>query len=159
MQAPGPQVDDAEPGGQTPLMLACIKGQLDLVKQLLSLGARVNPAGLDTVALRRQRRHRRTALAIAQLLLDTPTVSTPRISRKTAHTMIRWRRNMAHKPWFSCLLDAGADVQARNELGLTRSGLRAPFGPRLYGARILRSRLTTPPAAPRPAGNWCSMNS
>ncbi len=71
LQAPGLRVNDANPQGETPLMLACIKGQLDLVRELLSLGARINQPGWAPLhyAASADAPH---SLAIAQLLLDEP---------------------------------------------------------------------------------------
>ncbi len=50
---------DVEPrnkADESPLMLAALDGQLELVKQLVALGADVNKTGLGTVALRRHAR-------------------------------------------------------------------------------------------------------
>lgn len=116
LQAPGLQLDAANRGGETALMHACIKGHMELVRQMLRMGAKINHPGWTPLhyAASADTEH---SVEIAALLLEhhayidaeSPNQSTPLMlaAQYGSEAMVR------------LLLSAGADVQLKNQLGLT----------------------------------------
>lgn len=116
IKAPGVRINDASASGETALMHACIKGHIDVVKQLLALGARINHPGwtpLHYVASS-DTEH---SVAIAQLLLDQHAYIDAESPNKSTPLMLA--AQYGSEKMVKLLLDAGADVQLRNELNLT----------------------------------------
>lgn len=116
IKAPGIRINDASASGETALMHACIKGHIDVVKQLLALGARINHPGwtpLHYVASS-DTEH---SVAIAQLLLDQHAYIDAESPNKSTPLMLA--AQYGSEKLVKLLLDAGADVQLRNELNLT----------------------------------------
>lgn len=116
IKAPGIHINAASPAGETALMHACIKGHIDVVKQLLALGARVNHPGWTALhyAASADTEH---STAIAQLLLDQHAYIDAESPNKSTPLMLA--AQYGSQAMVQLLLDAGADVQARNELGLS----------------------------------------
>lgn len=114
--APGVRINDASPSGETALMHACIKGHLDVVQQLLALDARINQPGWTPLhyAASADTEH---SLAIAQLLLERHAYIDAESPNKSTPLMLA--AQYGSQAMVQLLLDAGADVQARNQLGLT----------------------------------------
>lgn len=116
LQAPGIRINDASAQGETALMQACIKGHLDVVKQLLVMGARVNHPGWTPLHYAASA-DTENSVAIAALLLEhhayidaeSPNQSTP----------LMLAAQYGSEGMAQLLLDAGADIQLRNQLGLT----------------------------------------
>lgn len=116
LQAPSLQLDAANRGGETALMHACIKGHMELVRQMLRMGAKINHPGWTPLhyAASADTEH---SVEIAALLLEhhayidaeSPNQSTPLMlaAQYGSEAMVR------------LLLSAGADVQLKNQLGLT----------------------------------------
>lgn len=116
LQAPSLQLDAANRGGETALMHACIKGHIELVGQMLRMGAKINHPGWTALhyAASADTEH---SVEIAALLLEhhayidaeSPNQSTPLMlaAQYGSEAMVR------------LLLSAGADVQLKNQLGLT----------------------------------------
>lgn len=116
IKAPGVRINEASASGETALMHACIKGHIDVVKQLLALGARINHPGwtpLHYVASS-DTAH---SIAIAKLLLDQHAYIDAESPNKSTPLMLA--AQYGSEAMVKLLLDAGADVQLRNELNLT----------------------------------------
>lgn len=116
LKAPNIRIDDASAAGETALMLACIKGHLDVVQQLLAMGARVNQPGWAPLhyAASADTEH---SVTIAQLLLDQHAYIDAESPNKSTPLMLA--AQYGSEGMVQLLLDAGADVQLRNQLGLS----------------------------------------
>jgi len=116
LKAPGVRIDDASPAGETALMHACIKGHVDVVKQLLAMGARVNQPGWTPLhyAASADTEH---SIAIAQLLLEQHAYIDAESPNKSTPLMLA--AQYGSEGMVKLLLNAGADVQLRNQLGLS----------------------------------------
>lgn len=116
LKAPGIRIDDASPAGETALMHACIKGHLDVVQQMLAMGARINQPGWTPLhyAASADTEH---SVTIAQLLLDQHAYIDAESPNKSTPLMLA--AQYGSERMVQLLLDAGADVQLRNQLGLS----------------------------------------
>ena len=116
IKAPGIRIDDASKNRETALMHACIKGHIDVVKQLLALDARVNQPGWTPLhyAASADTEH---SVQIAQLLLDRHAYIDAESPNKSTPLMLA--AQYGSERMVQLLLDAGADVQLRNQLGLS----------------------------------------
>jgi len=116
LQAPGIRIDEANRAGETALMHASIKGHIDVVRQLLKMGAKVNHPGWTPLHYAASADHEHS-VEIAALLLEhnayidaeSPNQSTP----------LMLAAQYGSEAMVNLLLNAGADVQLRNQLGLT----------------------------------------
>ena len=115
MDAPGLRVTDANPLGETALMQACIKGDLEFVQQLLAKGARINHPGWAPLHYAASGNHPQS-VAIAQLLLDQHAYIDAESPNRSTPLMLA--AQYGSQDMVELLLQAGADVHARNELGL-----------------------------------------
>lgn len=110
---PKVQLDVRNRHDETPLMMACLKGQLAVVQQLLARDVDVNKPGWTPLHYAATRGH----LTVMQLLLEhhayidaeSPNGSTP----------LMLAAQYGSLEAVQLLLDAGADVSAKNALGLT----------------------------------------
>ena len=116
LQAPGIDVNAANAGGETPLMYACIKGQVDWVRQLLRMGAKVNHPGWTPLhyAASADTPH---SVEIAALLLEHHAYIDAQSPNQSTPLMLA--AQYGSEAMVNLLLSAGADVQLRNQLGLT----------------------------------------
>lgn len=116
LKAPSIRIDAVSSAGETALMHACIKGQVDVVKQLLAMGARVNQPGWTPLhyAASADTEH---SVAIAQLLLDRHAYIDAESPNKSTPLMLA--AQYGSERMVQLLLDAGADVQLHNQLGLS----------------------------------------
>src|SRR5574344_1004789 len=103
LMAPKVNVNAANRSGETPLMLACIKGQLPLVRRLLAQGADVNQPGWAPLHY----------VASADL---PDSVAIARILLHDEHAYIDATSPNGSTP---LLLAEGADAHVRNHQGLT----------------------------------------
>ncbi|WP_354415248.1 ankyrin repeat domain-containing protein [Variovorax atrisoli] len=113
IEAPQTDVDIASPKDETPLMLAAIKGQQDVVDQLLKRDAAVNKTGwtpLHYAATSGQ-------IAIMKTLLENFAFIDAQSPNGTTPLMMAamYGSNDAVK----LLLDEGADTTMKNQLGMT----------------------------------------
>lgn len=116
LKAPSIRINDASRAGETALMHACIKGHLDVVKQLLAMGARINQPGWAPLHYAASA-DTADSLTIAQLLLDQHAYIDAESPNKTTPLMLA--AQYGSEAMVQLLLDAGADVQLRNQLGLS----------------------------------------
>lgn len=116
LQAPGVRIDAASKAGETALMHACIKGHLKMVEQLLAMDARVNQPGWAPLhyAASADTEH---SVDIAALLLERHAYIDAESPNKSTPLMLA--AQYGSEAMVQLLLDAGADVQLRNQLGLT----------------------------------------
>jgi len=116
IKARGVNIDAASPSGETALMHACIKGHLDVVKQLIALDARINHPGWTPLHYAASADHE-NSVEIAKLLLEHHAYIDAESPNKSTPLMLA--AQYGSEAMVQLLLDAGADVQLRNQQGLT----------------------------------------
>lgn len=116
IKAPGIHINAVSTAGETALMHACIKGHIDVVRQLLALGARVNQPGWTPLhyAASADTEH---STEIVRLLLEQHAYIDAESPNQSTPLMLA--AQYGSQDMVLLLLDAGADVQARNQLGLS----------------------------------------
>jgi ankyrin repeat protein len=150
MDAPQTNVDLANPKDETPLMLAAIKGQQDLVNQLLKRDAAVNKTGwtpLHYAATSGQ-------LTIMKVLLDNYAFIDAQSPNGTTPLMMAAMYGSSEA--VKLLLAEGADTTMKNQLGMTavdfaNKANRAETASMISQAEVARAN------APRPVlkdGKW-----
>ena len=97
---------------ESPLMLAALKGQLDLAKKLIERGADVNKTGWTPLHYAATGGH----LALLNLLLENHAYIDAESPNKTTPLMMAAQYGNAES--VKLLLEAGADASLRNQLGL-----------------------------------------
>lgn len=113
LAAPGIDVNVANSSGETPLMMAALKGQLERCQQLLARGAAVNKSGWTPLHYAATG----PAPTIVQLLIDKGArIEAPSPNRSTPLMMAAGYGAEAN---VDVLLGRGADPRARNELQLS----------------------------------------
>lgn len=113
LAAPGIDVNVENSSGETPLMMAALKGQLERCQQLLARGAEVNKSGWTPLHYAATG----PAPTIVQLLIDKGArVDAPSPNRSTPLMMAAGYGAEAN---VDLLLGRGADPRARNELQLS----------------------------------------
>jgi hypothetical protein len=137
IEQPGIHVNALNRNGESPLMLAAIKGQLGLVKRLVAQGAQVNlhqwaplhyACSHDSIA----------AVDIVALLLDKSAYIDAESPNGTTPLMMAARYGVPEV--LSLLLQEGADASLTNELGLTALDF-AQQGQRPSSIEILKKSL------------------
>jgi uncharacterized protein len=109
---PGLKIDAANAAGETPLMMAALRGQLDNTQQLLARGAAVNRTGWAPLHYAASGPEPK----VVALLLDRgATVDAPSPNRTTALMMAA---RYGSEDAVRLLRARGADPKARNDLGL-----------------------------------------
>lgn len=99
--------------GETPLMLACLKGQVPLAKLLISRHADINQPGWTPLHYAATGGH----LELIQLLLEESAYIDAESPNGTTPLMMAARYGSAKAT--QLLINEGADLQIRNQLGLT----------------------------------------
>lgn len=135
MRVPGIDINAQSPQAETPLMLAAIRGHMDLVRVLIFMEARINQPGWTPLHYAASAATE-DSVQIAALLLEhhafidalSPNRSTPLMlaAQYGSEGMVR------------LLLRAGADVQLRNQLGLSAVDF-ARRSERAYMVRLLQA--------------------
>ena len=116
LKAPGIRINDVSAQGETALMLACIQGRLDLVKQLLAMDARINQPGWAPLHYAVSANHEHS-LEILQLLLDEHAYMDAESPNKSTPLMLA--AQYGSQDMVVTLLNAGADVELRNQQNLS----------------------------------------
>lgn len=130
LDAPGADLDLANEHGETPLMLASLKGAVDIARQLLDRGAKVDRTGWAPLHYAASG----PSVAMLKLLLDRgAAVDAPSPNETTALMMAA---RYGSEDAVALLLERGADPKRRNEKGLGC----ADFA-RLAGREALATRL------------------
>ncbi|WP_341352946.1 ankyrin repeat domain-containing protein [Comamonas denitrificans] len=143
----GPKLDvnKANPQGETPLMLACIKGRLDFVERLLQKGAQANRPGWTPLHYAASADHP-DSVAIARLLIQehyayidaqSPNGSTP----------LMLAAQYGSQAMVELLLEEGADSHVRNQLGLAAQDF-AQRSQRDYLVELLQAQRRSSRRAP-----------
>ena len=150
IDGPKTNVDTRTPSDETPLMMACLRGQIDIVRKLIARGADVNKTGwtpLHYAATGSQ-------IEIMRLLLDQSAYIDAQSPNGTTPLMMAAMYGSEDAAKF--LLDAGADPTLKNQLGLSAADFANRAG-RNELARALASaavafasryRSSSPQAAP-----------
>lgn len=116
IQQPDVQIDQANSAGETPLMLAAIRGHVDIARQLIERDAQVNKAGWTPLHYAASSSHEQ-AVQMTRLLLDhyayidaeSPNGATPLIMA------VRFGDSRV----VDLLLDEGADPTLKDKSGKT----------------------------------------
>ncbi len=140
---PKTNVDIRTPEDESPLMMACLKGHIELVKKLISRDADVNKTGWAPLHYAATGGH----TAIIELLLEQHAYIDAEWPNGTTPLMMaaHYGSPMAVK----VLLEAGADPMLKNQLGLTAIDFANRAG-RQDAAELIAARIR----AARPKGKW-----
>lgn len=128
---PRTRVDEANAAGETPLMMAALKGRLDWVARLVQMGAQVNRAGWSPLHYAASGPEPRTVV----LLLDRGAAVDARAPNGSTALMLAAR--YGSEGAVNVLLDRGADPRRRNDQGLDAAAFA-----RAAGRESLADRLT-----------------
>lgn len=107
------QIDLANPAGETPLMIAALKGRLEAVQTLLARGAMLEREGWTPLHYAASG----PAVAVVKLLLDRGARPDARSPNGTTPLMLAARNGSEAS--VALLLQRGADASLRNEQDLT----------------------------------------
>ena len=116
LKSPGIKVNEASQQGETPLMMACIKGHLDLAKELIRRGADVNRPGWTPLHYATSADLPQT-LDIIKLLLDKSAYIDAESPNGTTPLMLA--AQYSSEAVVDLLIAEGADVILRNQRGFT----------------------------------------
>ena len=110
---PKTNVDVRNPNDETPLMMACLKGQADMARRLVARGADVNKTGWTPLHYAATGGH----VEIMRMLLDQNAYIDAESPNGTTPLMMAARYGSDAAVKF--LLSAGADPTLKNQLGMT----------------------------------------
>ena len=130
MDAKGVQIDILNHAGETPLMMAALKAEVDSVTALVAHGAAVNKDGWSPL------HYAATggSAAIVKLLLSKGAALEARSPNGTTPLMMAAR--YGNEEAVDALLAAGADRTAKNDLGMDASAFAASAGRDRLAARL-----------------------
>jgi ankyrin repeat protein len=110
---PKTNIEWRTPKDESPLMMAALKGHMDLVRKLIARDADVNKPGWAPLHYAATNGH----LAIMELLLEHHAFIDAQSPNKTTPLMMAAMYGSPQA--VKLLLDAGADTQMRNDLGMS----------------------------------------
>ena len=130
MDAKGVQIDVRNHAGETPLMMAALKAEVDAATALVAHGAAVNKDGWSPL------HYAATggSAAIVKLLLSKGAALEARSPNGTTPLMMAAR--YGNEEAVDALLAAGADRTAKNDLGMDASAFAASAGRDRLAARL-----------------------
>jgi ankyrin repeat protein len=128
---------------ESPLMLAALKGQLDLARKLIERGADVNKTGWTPLHYAATGGH----LELINLLLENHAYIDAESPNKTTPLMMAAQYGNAEA--VKLLLEAGADASLRNQLGLSAIDFAAKAG-RTDSAELIAAARR----GQQPRGKW-----
>lgn len=131
---PHTRIDARNPVGETPLMLAALRGQEALVVQMVARGAQVNQRGWTALHYAATGGHARIAAFLIGAHAD---VNAESPNGTTALMMAAMYGNAAS---VKLLLESGADPEVRNDLGLSAEDFAQRAG-RDDSVRLIRQVL------------------
>lgn len=150
LKSPGIDVNLASRQNETPLMMACIKGHLNLVKELIRRDADVNREGWAPLHYAASADTPQT-LDIARLLLEESAYIDAASPNGTTPLMLA--AQYSSEAVVKLLLQEGADVTLRNQRGLTAVDF-ARLVDRQYMVELLGKALQTERRTQEPRGGW-----
>lgn len=116
LDQPSVNVEARNPQGESPLMLAAIRGRLDLAKRLIERKAEVNKPGWTPLHYAASNTEP-VARDMVQLLLDHYAYIDAESPNRSTPLMMAAR--YGHASVVGLLLEEGADPMLRNDLGMT----------------------------------------
>ena len=138
MHVPGVEINAQSPQGETPLMLAAIKGHIDLVRVLIFMNARINQPGWTPLHYAASAAADDSVEIAALLLEHEAVVDAPSPNHSTP---LMLAAQYGSEGMVRLLLRAGANVHARNQLGLDVVDF-ARRSDRAYMVRLLQAAQT-----------------
>ena len=150
LKSPGVDVNLASRQNETPLMMACIKGHLALVKELIRRDADVNREGWAPLHYAASADTPQT-LDIVKLLLEESAYIDATSPNGTTPLMLA--AQYSSEAVVKLLLQEGADVSLRNQRGLTAVDF-ARLVDRQYMVELLGKALQSERRTQEPRGGW-----
>lgn len=150
LKAPKINVNLASRQNETPLMMACIKGHLDLVKRLIKMGADVNREGWAPLHYAASADTPRT-LDIIKLLLEESAYIDAASPNGTTPLMMA--AQYSSEAVVKLLLEEGADITLRNQLKLNAADFAARVD-RQYMVDLLSKALQKERRTQPSRGSW-----
>jgi uncharacterized protein len=140
---PKTNVEMRTPEDESPLMMACLKGQTDMVKKLISRDADINKTGWTPLHYAATGGH----VVIIELLLDQHAYIDAESPNGTTPLMMA--AHYGSPAAVKVLLEAGADPTLKNQLGLTAIDFANRAG-RQDAAEVIAASIRSA----RPKGKW-----
>lgn len=127
---PAVRVDATTPADETPLMMACLRGNIEWARRLLDSGAALNRTGWTPLHYAASG----SQTALVNLLLDRGAAIDARSPNRSTPLMMAARYGASESA--ELLLARGADTRARNERDLTAADFARAAGREALAARI-----------------------
>jgi len=140
---PKTNVEMRTPEDESPLMMACLKGHIEIVKKLISRDADVNKTGWTPLHYAATGGH----IAIIELLLEQHAYIDAESPNGTTPLMMA--AHYGSPAAVKVLLEAGADPTLKSQLGLTAIDF-ANRGGRQDAAEMIAAKIRSV----RPKGKW-----
>ncbi len=127
---PAVRVDATSPADETPLMMACLRGNIEWARRLLDSGAALNRTGWTPLHYAASG----SQTALVNLLLDRGAAIDASSPNRSTPLMMAARYGASESA--ELLLARGADTKARNERDLTAADFARAAGREALAARI-----------------------